>query len=62
MLWPRNTAYDQEAVGGDAERGVMMEATPTAPFVVAESEFLLEVLVVPFDPPAQFGAIDQVGE
>jgi len=40
----------------------MMEATPTAPFVVAESEFLLEVLVVPFDPPAQFGAIDQVGE
>ena len=24
-----------------------------------QAKFLLEVLIVPFDPPAQFGAIDQ---
>ena len=33
----------------------MMKATPTSPFVVAKPEFLLEVLMVPLDPPTQLG-------
>ena len=53
---------DQEAVGGDAQRGVMMEATPAAPFIVAEPDLLLEFLIVALDAPAQFGGIDQIDE
>src|SRR3954470_6795871 len=40
---------DQEAIGCDAKRGVMVEATPAAALVVPEPKFLLEVLVVAFD-------------
>ena len=40
----------------------MMKAAPTSSFIMAEAEFLLELLVVPFDPPAQLGEIDQFGE
>jgi len=53
---------DQEPVGGDAQRGVVVEAAPTAPLVVPEAEFLLQFLVVALDPPAQLGAVDQLGE
>ena len=37
---------DQEAIGGKAEGGMMMKASPTAPFVVAESDLLLQFLVI----------------
>ena len=37
----------------------MMKATPPPPLVVAQSEFLLEVLVVALDPPAQLGDVNQ---
>lgn len=37
----------------------MMKAAPTSPFVVAKSEFLFEVLIVPLDPPAQLGDANQ---
>src|SRR5262249_10525887 len=50
------------AVGGDAEGGVMMKATPAAALIVAEPDLLLEFLIVAFDAPAQFGEIDQTGE
>jgi hypothetical protein len=30
---------DQESIGGDAERGVVMESSPAAPFEVGEAEF-----------------------
>src|SRR4051794_18655776 len=40
----------------------MVEASPASSLVVAESDLLLEILVVAFDAPAQLGAIDQVGE
>ena len=49
---------EQEAVGRDAERGVMMEA---APFVVSEPHLLLECLVVALDPPAHPGHADEGG-
>ena len=37
----------------------MVEAAPAAAFVVAEAELLLELLVVPLDPPAQLGEGDE---
>jgi hypothetical protein len=40
----------------------MVEAAPAAPFVVAEPDLLLEVLVVALDAPAQFGDVDQSAE
>jgi len=43
---------DGEAVGGDAEAGVVMEASPTSAFEMTEAEILFEFLIVAFDPPA----------
>ena len=45
---------DQESIGGDAERGVVMESSPASPFELGEAEFALEFLIVAFDAPAQF--------
>jgi hypothetical protein len=53
---------DQEAVGGDAHRGVVVEAAPTSPFEVAEPHLLLEILVVALDAPAHHGDVDQAVE
>src|SRR5512147_2970005 len=58
----RSPFGDQEAVGGDAECGVVVEAAPAAAFIMAEPELLLELLVIPLDPPAQFGDVDQTVE
>jgi hypothetical protein len=49
---------DQEPVSCDAQHRVVVEAAPSTSFVVAEAEFLLEVLVVAFDAPAQLGQVD----
>ena len=48
----------QQAVGCDAERSVIIEASPTPVTVVSEPGFLLDVLVVAFDAPAPVGEID----
>src|SRR5712671_1299424 len=40
----------------------MVKAAPASSLVMAESEFLLEVLVVALDPPAQLGEIDEFVE
>src|SRR5712691_9902655 len=53
---------DQEAIRGDAQRGVVVEAAPAAALEVSEPELLLELLIVAFDAPAQFGYIDQLLE
>ncbi len=37
----------------------MMKATPPSPLVVTKPEFLLEILTVPLDPPAQLGGVYQ---
>ncbi len=50
---------DQEAAGGDAQRGVMMKATPTWALVVPEAKLLLDVLAIALDPPAQLGGVEQ---
>ena len=46
----------QESVGCDAERHVMVKASPASTFIVIEAQFLLEFLIVALDPPAQFGS------
>src|SRR3954447_21376938 len=40
----------------------MVEAAPAAALVVPEPDFLLEVLVVPLDAPAQLGQVDHLLE
>src|SRR3954451_4230020 len=40
----------------------MMEAAPAASLVMSKAQFLFELLVIAFDPPAQFGQIDQAIE
>src|SRR3954471_22301244 len=49
---------NQEAIGCDAKRGVMVEATPAAALEVPEPKFLLEVLVVALDAPPELGEFD----
>src|SRR5687767_12681294 len=40
---------------------MMVEAAPATALVVAEADFLLQFLVVAFDPPALHGVADQRG-
>src|SRR3954464_5922569 len=41
---------------------MMMEAAPGAALVVAKAKLLLEFLIVPLDPPARLGDLDQALE
>jgi hypothetical protein len=47
---------DEETVGGDAKRGVVVKAAPASTLIMAEANFSFEFLVVPLDPPASLGA------
>ena len=47
--------HDEEAIGGQSERDVVMEA---APLVIAETDFLFEIAIALLDPPAVFGGGD----
>src|SRR6266849_2677635 len=40
----------------------MMEAAPSAPFIVSKPDLLLEFLIVPLDTPAQLGKVDEPAE
>ena len=52
----KNAAFgDQEAVGRNAECGMMMEAAPGTALEVVESQLLLEFLEVALNAPAQLG-------
>src|SRR3954469_18624920 len=53
---------DQEAIGGDAQTGMVVEAAPAAALVVPKPEFLLELLVVALDAPPELGEFDQARE
>jgi hypothetical protein len=41
---------------------MMMEATPSAPFIMAEPDLLLEFLIVAFDAPPQLCCVNQIAE
>lgn len=55
-------AEREEAVCHRAEAGVVVEAAPRSPLEVVEAEFLLHLLVVALDAPAQLGRPDEVLE
>src|SRR6201993_4603422 len=46
---------NQKTAGCDAQAGMMMKPAPVAALVMAEAELLLELLVIPLDPPARLG-------
>lgn len=50
---------DEEAVGGDAQGGVVMKAAPAATFVMVEAKLLFQLKIVSLDAPAGFGGVDQ---
>src|SRR5215472_7725500 len=57
----KNAAFgDQEAVGGNTKRGMMMEATPGTALEMVKPQLLLEFLEVALDSPAQLGGPDQL--
>src|SRR6202021_948253 len=60
--WSPPPLGDSESLGRDAQRGVMMEAAPSAPFEMPEPDLLLEFLIVALDTPAQLGGIDQIAQ
>lgn len=41
---------------------MVVEAPPPSAFGVAQSQFLLEFLIVSLDPPTQLGGADQLGD
>src|SRR3954471_7742029 len=59
---PAIWGMSEEAVGCDAEAGMMMEAAPAAAFVVAETDLLLEFLVIPLDHPPCLGSMDKIAQ
>src|SRR5215472_5427546 len=52
----------QEPIGRNAEGGMMVKTTPTPSFIVAQSEFLFQLLVVPLDDPAMLGQAHHIGK
>ena len=40
----------------------MMKAAPAASLIMIEPQFLLEILVIPLNPPAQFGHVNQIDQ
>jgi hypothetical protein len=41
---------------------MVVEAAPSSPFKMPEPDFLLELLIVAFDTPAQLGDVHQSAE
>ena len=53
------TLTHQKPIRRDAQRGMVMEATPVAPLEVVEAKLLLQFLIVPLDAPAHLDDIHQ---
>ncbi len=47
----------EKAIGGNAQRGMVMKAGPAAALVMAEAQFLLELQVVALDQPTLLGLV-----
>ena len=39
-----------------------MKAAPAASLIMIEPQFLLEILIIPLNPPAQFGHVNQIDQ
>lgn len=55
FFWRGQALGNEEAVGSDAQRRVMMKPAPVTAFEMAEPKLLLEFLIVALDAPAQLG-------
>lgn len=53
MREKKASLHHLEAVGRNAEAGVVVKAAPVPPFEVPQSKFLLQFLVVALDAPTQ---------
>ena len=51
---------DQKTVSRNAQRGVVMEPAPAPPLKVAQPDLLLELLIIPLNPPAQLGLFHKI--
>ena len=49
----------EERIRRDAQGAVMMETTPAPSLEVIQAEFVLELLIIPLDPPAELGEADE---
>src|SRR3954463_9086168 len=58
----KTSLANEEAIGRNAQGGVMMKAAPAPPFIMIEPQFLLEILIIPLDPPAQLGPVNQIDQ
>jgi hypothetical protein len=52
----------QEPIGRDAEGSVMVKTAPASSFIMSQSEFLLQFLVVALDDPTVFGQSHQISK
>ena len=52
----------QEAIDGDAECRMVVEAAPAAAFEVAQAEFLFQFLIIALDNPSLLGQSGQVSQ
>src|SRR3954463_5392629 len=53
---------NEEAIGRQAQGDVVVQAAPGASLEVAEPDLLLELAVIPLDPPPSFSMAHQIGE
>src|SRR3954463_12208102 len=58
----KTSLANEEAIGRNAQGGMMMKAAPAASFVMVEPKFLLEILIIPLNPPAQLGPVNQIDQ
>src|SRR3954466_14467062 len=58
----KTSLANEEAIGRNAQGGVMMKAAPAASFIMIEPKFLLEILIIPLNPPAQLGPVNQIDQ
>lgn len=59
VFFSPETFQDEESKGHHRERHMVMPTIPRAPFEMVQPQFIFELLVILFYPPADFGAIDQ---
>ena len=58
----RESLQHEKSIGRDAQARMMMKAAPIAPFVMTETDFLLEFAVVALDAPAHLDGAHQLLE
>ena len=53
---------DEEAIGGDAQGGMMMKAAPAPALIVIEPDFLFQFFVIALNAPSALGGGHQIRE